>query len=55
VATQFQQTQDAPFPGAKLTFNDLADRLKSLTEVPSLAELNELVERTAISDDEVAP
>jgi cysteine dioxygenase len=55
VATQFQQTTDAPFPGSKLSFNDLADKLKSLTEPPSLAELYELVERTTIADDEVQP
>jgi cysteine dioxygenase len=55
VATQFQQTQEASFPGSKLSFTELADRLKSLTEIPSLAELNELVERTAITDDEVQP
>ena len=55
MATQFQLTPDAPFPAAKLSFNDLADKLRSLTEVPSLAELDELVERTDISDDEVLP
>ncbi|HEX3145974.1 MAG TPA: hypothetical protein VHQ64_18520 [Pyrinomonadaceae bacterium] len=55
MATQFQQTQEASFPGSKLSFTELADRLKSLTEIPSLAELNELVERTAITDDEVQP
>src|SRR6476469_9385788 len=55
MATQFQQTQDAPFPGSKLSFKDLTDKLQSLTEVPSLAELNELVDRTAITDDEVQP
>jgi len=55
VATQFQQTEDAAFPGSKLSFNDLADRLKSFAEVPSLAELNELVDRTAITDEEVQP
>jgi cysteine dioxygenase len=55
VATQFQQTQDAPFPGSKLSFKDLADKLQSLAEVPSLAEIYELVDRTDISDDEVQP
>ena len=55
MATQFQQSADAPFPAAKLSFNDLADKLKSLSEVPSLAEVYELVERTAIADDEVQP
>lgn len=55
MATQFQQTPDAPFPGSKLSFNDLADKLQALTEVPSLAELYELVDRTAITDDEVQP
>ena len=55
MATQFQQSADAPFPASKLSFNDLADRLKSLTGVPSLSEVYELVERTAIADDEVQP
>ena len=55
MATQFQQTADAPFPAGNLSFADLAERLKSLTEVPSLAELYEMVERTTIDDDEVHP
>jgi cysteine dioxygenase len=55
LATQFQQSADAPFPGSKLSFNDLADKLKSLTQVPSLADVYELVERTAMADDEVQP
>ena len=55
MATQFQQSADAPFPGSNLSFKDLAGRLKSLTSVPSLPEIYELVERTAIADDEVQP
>jgi cysteine dioxygenase len=55
LATQFQQSADAPFPASKLSFNDLADKLKSLSDVPTLAELDELISRTAIADDEVQP
>jgi len=55
LATQFQQSADAPYPASQLSFNDLADKLKSVTDVPALAELYELIERTAIADDEVQP
>jgi cysteine dioxygenase len=55
VAIQFQQTPDAPFPGSNLSFHDLADRLRAMEGIPSLAELYELVERTTIADDEVQP
>lgn len=55
MATQFQQTADAAFPGSNLSFHDLAEKLKSLTEVPPLAEVFELIERTTITDDEVQP
>ena len=54
VATQFQETEES-FHGPTLTFTDLADKLRSLTSVPSLAEVCELIERTQIGDDEVQP
>jgi len=55
VATQFQETDNAPYPGSQLSFADLTARLNSLKSVPSLAEVYELVERTKIGDDEVQP
>jgi cysteine dioxygenase len=54
VAAQFQETEES-FHGAKLSFADLTERLTSLTSVPSLSELNELIERTQIGEDEVQP
>jgi cysteine dioxygenase len=43
-------------PGAAtLTFKDLADELNKRQSVPSLAEINALVERTAIDPEEVKP
>ena len=55
MAAQFQETDESPYPGSHLSFIDLADRLNSLSSVPSLAEVYELVERTKIADDEVQP
>ena len=55
MAVQFQETENSPYPGSHLSFTDLANRLNSLSSVPSLAEVYELVERTKIGDDEVQP
>jgi len=55
VAVQFQETENSPYPGSHLSFTDLTDRLNSLSSVPSLAEVYELVERTKIGDDQVQP
>jgi cysteine dioxygenase len=40
---------------ATLTFKDLTEELNKQTSVPSLAEINALVERTNIKPDEVKP
>lgn len=40
---------------ATLSFKDLANALSNLKSVPSLASINELVERTEIGAEEVAP
>jgi cysteine dioxygenase len=55
VATQFQETNDTPYPGSNFSFTHLAEKLNSLTSVPSLAEVNELVERTTIAPEEIQP
>jgi cysteine dioxygenase len=39
----------------RLSFNSLADKLRSLTAVPSLEETNRLIEQTDISPDEIKP
>ena len=54
MAAQLQQTSEAQ-PAAKSSFRDLADALSAQTSVPSLAGLNELIERTTISPDEMKP
>lgn len=54
MVTQFQETAES-FHGPTLTFGDLAARLNSLSSVPTLAELNEMIERTNIGDEEVQP
>ena len=55
MATHFPETESIPYAGSNLTFHDLADRLKQMTSVPSLADVYELVERTTIAPDEVEP
>ena len=55
MATQFQKSEDTSYHGTGLSFTDLAAKLKSLNSVPALADLNELVERTTINSDEIAP
>ena len=42
-------------PACRLSFKVLAERLQSLTAVPSLEETNRLIEQTDISADEIAP
>lgn len=42
-------------PGCRLSFKLLAEKLQSLTAIPSLAETCRLIESTDISPDEVAP
>jgi cysteine dioxygenase len=55
VATQFHETETNSFHGPTLSFAELAGKLGSLTAVPSLPALNELIERTNIGEDEVQP
>lgn len=54
MATQFQESEES-FHGPNLSFINLADKLNSLTAVPSLSQLYELVERTTIGAEEVLP
>lgn len=42
-------------PACRLSFKSLADTLKSLTAVPTLEETYQLIQRTDISSDEIAP
>jgi cysteine dioxygenase len=42
-------------PAGRLTFQSLAEKLKSLTAVPSLEQANRLIKYTDISDDEIEP
>ena len=42
-------------PACDLSFKDLADTLNACTSVPPLPELNKLIERTAISAEELLP
>jgi cysteine dioxygenase len=42
-------------PAYRLNFKALADTLRSMTAVPSLAEASQLVEQTVIGADEIAP
>ena len=57
VIVQTTQAIDAklPEPHARLTFQTLADALRSLTAVPSLEDTYQLVEQTDISPTEIAP
>src|SRR5436190_15443858 len=55
MATQLQDSQLNSFHGPRLSFTDLAERLSSLTSVPSLAEVYELVERSDISAAGIQP
>lgn len=42
-------------PECRLTFKTLSETLESMTAVPSLADVNKLIERTDMSADEVSP
>jgi cysteine dioxygenase len=42
-------------PARRLSFKSLAERLKSLTKVPSLENAKQLIEQTDISKEEIAP
>ena len=54
MAAQLQQpTETASKPDCSLSFMYLADALNARTSVPSLSELNELIERTTISSPEL--
>lgn len=55
MATQFHETESNTFHGPTLSFTELADKLGSLNAVPSLSDLNELIERTTITEEEVLP
>jgi cysteine dioxygenase len=55
VATQFQSADTNSFHGPTLSFTDLAEKLGAVTKVPALADINELIERTKIDEDEVLP
>ena len=42
-------------PACRLSLKSLAERLKSLTDIPSLEETNRLVNQTTISREDIAP
>jgi hypothetical protein len=42
-------------PTGRLNFKKLADTLRSMTSVPSLADTDKLIEQTDIGADEIAP
>lgn len=54
MAAQLEHNETATNP-ALLSFKDLAGALKTMTGVPSLPEINRLVERTKFDADEVQP
>ena len=53
MAAQLQPTGKAD--ATALSFKDLAAALNARTSVPSLADVNELIDRTTISPDELKP
>jgi cysteine dioxygenase len=56
LAVQIQHPgETASEPAGSFSFKDLADALNARTSVPSLSELNELIESTTISSDELRP
>ncbi len=56
MAVQLQHSSEtASEPGCSFSFKDLTDALNARTSVPSLPELNELMEQTKISADELRP
>jgi hypothetical protein len=54
VAAQLEHTDKSSEPGC-LSFKDLADVLSEQKSVPSLAQLDELIDRTKIGAEEVQP
>ena len=50
-----QRTKTPATPADVLSFKDLADVLSQQQSVPSLAELNQLIERTTIAAEELQP
>ena len=52
---QLQQSNTIADPSGSRSFEDLSETLRTQTEVPSLAELYRLIERTKISPEEVQP
>ncbi len=56
MAAQLQPPNEtASEPVRSFSFKDLADALSARTSVPSLPELDELIQRTKISSDELRP
>src|SRR5258707_4437894 len=56
VAVQLQHSREtASDPAGNFSFKDLTEALNARTSIPSLPELNELMERTKISSDELLP
>ena len=56
MAVQLQHSNEtASEPRCSYSFKDLADALNARKSVPSLPELNELMERTKISSEELRP
>jgi hypothetical protein len=54
VAAQLEHTDKSSEPGC-LSFKDLADVLSAQKSVPSLAQLDELIDRTKIGAEEAQP
>ena len=54
MAAQLEHTNKSSEPGC-LSFKDLADVLSAQKSVPSLAQLDELIDRTKIGAEEVQP
>jgi cysteine dioxygenase len=56
LAAQLQHSSETASKAAtNFSFKDLTDALNARTCVPSLSELNELIERTTISTDDLRP
>jgi cysteine dioxygenase len=55
LAAQIEQTERTDAPARTLSFKELADALNNQTAVPSLDEINDLIQRTKIGRDEVQP
>ena len=55
MAAQLDQRNRTGTPSDALSFKELADALNSQTAVPTLGQINDLVERTTIRAEEVQP